>query len=241
MGLRPVGLVQGFFCGQLAGWSGYTTTPERNYPCACMEMNYHNTGWLGRMDALDQAWMGAHEIALERMLVEAKSLGAHGVVGVTTEMGQPMHQSSCEMHLYGTAIVVEGAAPPEEPWTTQVAGHKLAKLVEMGFVPSSVTYARCTAVMSEGCFMEYYGSGRAGTGYTVTPLQDAHELARTGAVDAALRRAQGASLYGVHMEVHEAEGQGAVYLTGALLGSLVRKVRPTAPMAAPVATMNLGS
>ena len=28
--------------------------------------------------------------------------------------------------------------------------------------------------------MEYYGSGRCGTGYVISPLQDAHELARSG-------------------------------------------------------------
>ena len=60
-----------------------------------------------------------------------------------------------------------------------MAGHKLAKLVEIGFVPGSVAYSRCTAVMAEGCYMEYYGSGRCGTGYVISPLEDAHKLARS--------------------------------------------------------------
>ena len=72
------------------------------------------------------------------MLKEAADIGAHGVVGVTTEMNHPTNDKSCEVHLYGTAVVVEGAAAPAQPWTTQLAGHKLAKLIEIGFVPSAV-------------------------------------------------------------------------------------------------------
>lgn len=241
MGLRPVGLVQGFFCGQIAGWASYTSTATHNYPCVCMEMAYHSPGWVGRVDAIDQSWMNAHDVALERMLKEAEVLGAHGVVGVTTEMGQPMHQSSCEMHLYGTAVVVEGARAPGQLWSTQLAGHKLAKLIETGYVPASVAYARCTAVMAEGCYMEYYGTGRAGTGYEIQPLKDAHEVARNGTIEAVRRYPGNASLYGVHMEVHEAEGRGCTYITGALLGSLVRLVQPALPITRPVPTLNLGS
>ena len=258
MGLRPVGLVQGFFSGQISSWSNYSTYPARNYACVCMEAAPHTPGWVGQVETLDSAWMGAHRTALERMLQEAADLGAHGVVGVTTVMGHPTNQSSCEAHLYGTAVVVEGAAAPHQPWSTQLAGHKLAKLVEIGFVPGSVVYARCTAIMVEGCFMEYYGSGRCGTGYVISPLQDAHELARSGAIKAAREVMPDASLYDVHMEAHETEGSTArsalsqigglgqalgstTYITCALLGSLVRRARSTLPINPPVPTVNLAS
>lgn len=259
MGLRPLGLVQGFFYGQISGWSSYSATVARNYPCVCMETAPHTSGWLGEVQALDTAWMSAHQTALERMLQEAARLGAHGVVGVTTEMGHPTNQNSCDVHLYGTAIEVEGAAPPSQPWSTQLAGHKLAKLIEIGFVPSSVVYARCTAMIVEGCYMEYYGSGRCGTGYVISPLQDAHELARSGAIRAAREVSPESCLYDVRMQVHETEGSGArsalsqvgglgqglggstTYVTCALLGSLVRRVRPTLSLSAPAPTVNLAS
>jgi hypothetical protein len=241
MGLQPVGLVQGFYSGQISGWSNYSTYSVTTYPCACYEQTIHNPGWLGRVDALDDAWRTAHRTALERMLKEASDLGAHGVVGVTTEMNHPTNQNSCEVHLYGTAVVVEGAAAPQQPWTTQVAGHKLAKLIEMGFVPSEVAYARCTAVLVEGCNMEFYGSGRCGSGYVITPLKDAHELARSGAIDSVRRASGRASLYDVSLQVHESEGNRSTYITCSLLGSLVRRVRGTLPIATPISTVSLAS
>ena len=241
MGLQPLGLVQGYFVGQISGWSTYSGYPVRNYPCACYETGMHNTGWLGRVDNLDQAWMSAHGTALERMLKEAADLGAHGVVGVTTEMSHPTNANSCEVHLYGTAVLSVGGPAPQCLWSTQLAGHKLAKLVEIGYVPGSVAYARCTAMLVEGCNMEFYGSGRCGTGYIITPLQDAHELARSGAVDLARKMSPGMAMYGVDMEVHETEGSGATYITCSLRGSLVRRVRSTLPVSPPVATVSLGS
>ncbi len=240
MGLRPLGLVQGYYFAQVSSWSAYSGYPVRNYPCACYEVGMHQTGWLGRVDDLDRLWTGAHATALGRMLDEAAALGAAGVVGVTTDMSHPTNENSCEVHVYGTAVAVPGARPGGRPWSTQLAGQKLAKLVEIGFVPTSVAYARCTAMLVEGCNMEYYGSGRSGTGNVVQPLQDAHELARAGAIEAARALAAGASLYGVTMWLDEAERYGGSYLTCSLRGSLVRRARSVAPAAPPVATVNLG-
>jgi hypothetical protein len=241
MGLRPVGLVQGFYCGQISGWSSYSAYPVHNYPCVCYETGPHTPGWVGKVDSLDNAWMSAHQTALKRMLEEAAGRGAHGVVGVSTEMSHPTNENSCEVHLYGTAVVVERSAAPRGVWSTQLAGHKLAKLVEIGFVPSSVVFVRCTAMLAEGCNMEYYGSGVCGTGYVIKPLQDAHELARSGAMRAAGQTAPHAFLYDVRMQVHEAERYRSTYITCALLGSMVSRARAARPVAPPVPTVNLAS
>jgi Putative heavy-metal-binding len=240
MGLRPVGLVQGYYCGMIAGWANYSTYPETHYPCCCMENEPHSPGWVGRVDQLDASWAAAHGAALERMLKEASDLGAHGVVGVKTEMNHPTNEHSCEVHLYGTAVVVEGAQAPKQPWSTQLAGHKLAKLIEAGFSPASVIYARSTTVMVEGCYMEYYGSGRAGTGNVIKPIVDAHQMARSGALNAVKHIAGRASLYDVRLHVDEAE-RHSLYVTCSLLGSLVWRARPTLPIATPVSTVSLGS
>ncbi len=241
MGLRPVGMVQGFYYGQQSSWSNYSASPVRNYPCACMEVTYHQTGWLGSADQLDQVWMTAHAAALERMLTEAAGMGAHGVVGVTTRMSRASAGAVLQAHVFGTAVVVEGAATPERPWSTQLAGHKLAKLIEIGFVPSSVAYARSTAVLVEGCNLEYYGSGRYGTGHVIHPLEDAHQLARSGALSKVQQLGTRASLYDVEMQVQETEGMQASYITCTIRGSFVRRVRDAVPTTSPVPTVNLAS
>lgn len=241
MGLQPVGLAQGFYCGQISNWSGYSADVLRRYNCphAYREQNHPPPGWVGAMSGLDNEWMSAHGTALARMLKEATDLGAHGIVGVTTEMSHPTNESSCEIHLYGTAVVVEGAQPPRTVWSTQLAGHKLAKLVEIGFVPKQVAYTRSTSVLVEGCNMEYFGSGQCGTGQVILPLQDAHELARQGAMDAATRMAGQASMYDVRLQIHESERYRNTYITCSLLGSVVRRVRTTESIAAPISTVSL--
>jgi hypothetical protein len=239
MGIEPLGLVQGYYCGQISNWSNYSYYPEYNYPCVCYETEPHNPGWVGLVRDLDNAWLEAYQAALSRMLREASDLGAHGVVGVKTDMSHPTNENSSEVHLYGTAVVVSGSAAPQQLWSTEIAGHKLAKLVEMGFVPTSVVYSRCTAMMAEGCYMEYYGSGRCGTGYVITPLQDAHNLARTVALRAAEQYLANTSLYDVRMEVRESERYHSTYITCSLLGSLVRRARSATPVAPPVPTVSL--
>jgi len=86
---------------------------------------------------------------------------------------------------------------------------------------------------------EYYGSGRA-VGLRDHPLKEAHELAR--AAQSMPEKGLGdASLYDVRLQVHESEGSGSTYITCSLLGSLVRRVRGTLPLATPISTVSLGS
>jgi hypothetical protein len=75
----------------------------------------------------------------------------------------------------------------------------------------------------------------------ISPLQDAHEFARAGAINEARRISEDASLYDVRMEVHESERYQSTYITCSLLGSLVRRARPASPVARPVPTVSLAS
>jgi hypothetical protein len=240
MGLQPVGLVQGFYCGQLAGWASYTASVTHRYGCphGYMGAEHPPPDWIGSIDALDQAWRFAHATALQRMVQEAAEMGAHGVVGVTTEFAHPTNQHSSEAHLYGTAVRSLSGSPPPYVWTTRLAGHKLAKLVEAGFVPHSVVYARNTSVLAEGCIMESFKQGFGG-GAAIDPLHYLHTQVRELALADARRLAPNESLYDVDMAVHEFEAPRASYLTCTLLGSAVRKVRHTLSLPVPVATVSL--
>jgi hypothetical protein len=65
-------------------------------------------------------------------------------------------------------------------------------------------------------------------------------MARSGAMNAVKKVAGRSSLYDVQLHVDEAERR-STYITCSLLGSLVRRVRATLPIASPVSTVNLGS
>lgn len=241
MGLEPVALAQGFYVGQLGAWSGYQSNIATYYPCAWGGRmgggDHPPPGWLGTHDVVDQAWWTAFATAHQRLVQEAQSLGAQGVVGVQVEMGHPASENSTEVHLYGTAVRLPGAGPGPV-WTTRIAGHKLAKLVEAGFAPTSVIYARCTAVMYEGCYFEHYGPNLVPAGTALAPIQDVHNLARSRALQQAWQLTDGHSLYDVELAAHEREGQ-TTYVTCQALGSVVRRVRPTLPLGTPVATVAL--
>lgn len=239
MGLQPLKLVQGFFCGQLSAWSGYQCEMIERYPCAGhYDANHAPPGWLGRNTAVDQAWTLAFDTAVQRMLQEAQDAGAHGVVGVQIELGHPTNEHSSEVHVYGTAVRVEGAGSGRI-WTTRIAGHKLAKLVEAGYVPETVIYARCTGVSNEGCYGEHYGPNMVPAGSPFTPVEEVHRLARRRALDEARQKTGGHSLYDVELGVYEVEAAEATYVTCQVLGSVVRRVRPTLPLAVPVPTVSL--
>lgn len=241
MGLEPVALVQGYYCGQVAAWSSYSAAVTRQYGCphGWVGGEHPPPDWIGVVQTLDEAWLNAHQVALDRLLAEATDRGAHGVVGVTTEFNHPTNQNSCEVHLYGTAVRSTAGPPPAQIWTTQLAGHKLAKLVEAGYVPYSVAFARSTAMLAEGCIMEYFKRGISYAGEMVAPLRDVHHQARQLTLEQAQRAAGEHSLYDVRMGTAEHEGARSSYVTGTLLGSIVRKVRHTLPLPDPISTVTL--
>jgi hypothetical protein len=241
MGLAPIGLVQGFYCGQVSGWSSYTSDVTHRYYCphGYRTQEHPPPDWLGTLRALDEAWTTCFYTALQRMLEEAAGKGAHGVVGVATRFGHPTSQHSCETHIFGTAVRSVHGPPPPYVWTTRLAGHKLAKLVEAGFVPHGVVYARNTSVLYEGCIMEGVKQGQVYAGTTVDPLRDVHHQARDLVMRQAREATRGESLYDVVLEAHESEGARASFVTCTLLGSAVRKVRHTLPLPEPIATVTL--
>jgi Putative heavy-metal-binding len=240
MGLEPLRLAQGFFCGQIAAWSSYQAQIINQYACpwGYRRGEHPPPGWLGVHATLDQAWSIAFSTALQRLVAEAEEVGAQGIVGVQVDMSHPTNQNSSEVHLWGTAVRVPGAAPGPI-WATRIAGHKLAKLVEAGYVPSEVIYARCTGVMYEGCYMEHYGPRMVAAGTPLAPIQDVHNLARGRALQEASRLTNGQSLYDVELSAHESESGETTYVTVQVLGSAVRRVRPTSPLAVPIPTLSL--
>jgi hypothetical protein len=239
MGMEPLRLAQGFYCGQIAAWSSYKAQISTTYPCPYgYGNNDHRPGWLGVHATLDQAWSGAFSTAMQRLVAEAEQAGAQGIVGIQVDMSHPTNQNSSEVHLWGTAVRVPGATPGPI-WTTRIAGHKLAKLVEAGYVPAQVIYARCTGVMYEGCYMEHYGPQMVAPATPLAPIQDVHNLARTRALQEATRLTNGQSLYDVELSANEMEGGDTTYVTVQVLGSVVRRVRPTLPLAVPITTLSL--
>lgn len=90
-----------------------------------------------RYRAYAEAMRGGYSTALQRLLAEAQSLGADGVVGVRLHrsvIGEICH----EFTALGTAVRARAHTRPTRPFTTDLGGADFAKLLLGGWVPSAL-------------------------------------------------------------------------------------------------------
>jgi uncharacterized protein YbjQ (UPF0145 family) len=99
---------------------------------------YKQLGFSGEVSNVEDAMYASFQVALARLKLEAKAVGAHAVVGVKLrsrkiEVGQGAHE--VEYTFMGTAVRMEGHEVPEEPVLCTVSVPEFAKLVECGSMP----------------------------------------------------------------------------------------------------------
>ena len=186
LGLEPVGLVQGF-CVMQWGWYGagsgymrglnpYSFGPQNNggyaetYRCPHGFVSNEHRMWGQNVEQtwVEQAWAQGYGAAYRRMLDEAMSLGAHGVIGVADRVSVLADTGTTEFHFLGTAIKVDGGPPPAGgvPWSTYLAGQRLTKSIEAGFMPVAVVATMASVRVWAYCMTEYLMEGRGWGGPT---------------------------------------------------------------------------
>jgi len=176
MGLRPVGFVQGFCVMQwsfygagspyMRGTSPYSGGGRGQYyetwncPHGFVSAEHRSWGQNYEQTWIESAWSQGFGAAYTRMVEEAQEAGAHGIIGVVDTTRHLGDLGVTEFHITGTAVVVEGVDPPPAIWTTYLAGQRLAKLVEAGWMPVSVAAAMISVRVWAYCMTEYLLSGR---------------------------------------------------------------------------------
>jgi uncharacterized protein YbjQ (UPF0145 family) len=83
--------------------------------------------------------------ALDRLLQEATALGADGVVGVQLTESR-IDGNKREFMALGTAVRSRGAERPARPFTTDLSGQDVAKLLTAGWVPAGIAYGISVAI-----------------------------------------------------------------------------------------------
>jgi hypothetical protein len=193
LGMEPVGLVQGFCAmryvsygsdywnyfrsnsnrGFYRQWDcphGYTKCP-RGYPSS----DYRRFGYNAEMLINEQSWMNGYSAAYNRMLNEAREAGAHGIIGVTHSFRTLIDSNIMEFHLTGTAVRIGNLPKPATPFSTFLAGQKLVKLIEAGYMPVSIVasvaeiavYAYCrTETLLSGTYVTRQRGGGSSSGVT---------------------------------------------------------------------------
>jgi uncharacterized protein YbjQ (UPF0145 family) len=265
MGLRPVGLVQGF-CAMQWGWyaagspylrgmspysGGRAGLYSQSYYCPHGFVGGEHRTWGQNYEQtwVEDAWTSGFSTAFNRMVEEAREVGAHGIVGVTDTSHGLADMNVVEFHILGTAVVVEGAPPPPagQPWSTYLAGQRLAKLLEAGFMPISVVATIASVRVWAYCITEYlmeggaYGFGQA-TGRTmeVQQVSEARLAARALAREHSRRQLGTDTLHGISFSAHEREvGAGDQVLECTLRGTRVRRFKEFDPIDPPRPTVRL--
>lgn len=124
VGLDAVGEVMGCIVENI-GWSG--------------GLSYGMGGVGGYLGAVSfQPYVDAlyhgYDTALGRMVTEAKSMGADGIVGIRLTRSS-LADSAQEFMALGTAVKARSTHRPRRLFTTDLPGQDVAKLMQAGWVP----------------------------------------------------------------------------------------------------------
>jgi hypothetical protein len=268
LGLQPVALVQGF-CVMQWGWygpgSGMGTmrglspyvvgqqTPgsySETYRCPHGFVSNEHRSWGQNLEQpwVEQAWASGYGTAYTRMLEEAGTLGAHGVIGVVDRVSNVADNGTTEFHFLGTAVTVEGGPPPAGgiPWTTYLAGQRLTKSIEAGFMPVAVVAALASVRVWAYCMTEYYMEGSMGSwGTTMGPalveqVSKAHMAVRQLARKHVREQLAGDELHGATIDVVTKElSQGDEVIDCTLRGNRMRRFKDFDPVVLPRPTVRL--
>ncbi len=258
MGLEPVAYVQGF-CAMQWGWvgMGYSAAAmggfgaqggyNQTFTCPHGYVSDDHRRWGQNFEqvALEQAWSNGFQAAYARMVQEAIDAGAHGIVGVVDTAQSLADTGVVEFHLLGTAVKVADLDVPSGaiPWTTYLAGQRLAKIFEAGYAPVSVVATAASVRVWAYCLTQYLTEGNmfSNTGVTeIDQIVSARLAARQLAREAARRQLGGDTMHGASLVVSDRElGEGDQEIQCVLRGNRVRRTKDFDALEIPKATVSL--
>ncbi len=255
LGLEPVSVVQGYAVMQWSWYSGsvYRNTPAwapqagqyvDRYQCphGFVGAEHRSWGYNAEVPWIQNAWAEGWGNAYQRMVDEAVAAGAHGIVGVVDDMTYLAGGYTAEFRATGTAVRVPGAKFPRQPFATYLAGQRLAKLLEAGYVPVSVVATMSSVQMIGYCITQYQMAGTSGgAGWTgsvtgvgsIQQVNKAQRAARHLARERLRHQLAGDSLHGAVLEQFEREaGEGDMTVQCLLKGNRVRRYKDFDPLPA---------
>ncbi len=266
LGLEPVALVQGF-CVMRWGWygagSGFmrgaspyawgqqeTGSYSEVFRCPHGFVSTEHRMWGQNLEQpwVQRAWMQGYGSAYSRMLEEATTMGAHGVIGVVDRVANLADTGTTEFHFLGTAVKVDGGPTPPaggSPWTTYLAGQRLTKSIEAGYMPVSVVATMASVRVWAYCMTEYLMEGRGSWGgptgtAEVEQVSRAHMATRQLARTHVRQQLGGDSLHGARLSVQRRElAQGDEVIDCTLRGNRVRRFKDFDPVELPRPTVRL--
>jgi hypothetical protein len=265
LGLQPVALVQGF-CVMQWGWYGagsrymrgvspYVDGPESGgaysemYRCPHGLVSAEHRAWGQNIEQtwVESAWTQGYGSAFGRMLEEAETHGAHGVIGVVDRVENVADTGTTQFHFLGTAVVVDGGHPPADgvPWSTYLAGQRLTKSIEAGFMPVAIVASLASVRVWASCITGYLMEGALSWGgpsgpHPVEQVSRAHMAARQLARAQVRRQLGSDALHGARVDVVTRElSEGDEVIDCTLRGNRMRRFKDFDPLVLPRPTVRL--
>jgi Putative heavy-metal-binding len=237
----------------LSPYMGGQQTPgayTETYRCPHGFVSNEHRSWGQNLEQpwVEVAWAQGYGTAYARMLEEAGTLGAHGVIGVADRVSNVADTGTTEFHFLGTAVTVEGGPPPAGgvPWSTYLAGQRLTKSIEAGFMPVAVVAALASVRVWAYCMTEYYmeggmgGWGMSGGPALVEQVSKAHMASRQLARKHVRTQLAGDELHGAMIDVVTRElSAGDEVIDCTLRGNRVRRFKDWDPIVLPRPTVRL--
>ncbi len=203
IGYRPLALVLGSSLYRIGWWQG-----------GVGRFGGMGLGWVApepqENPVLTQAITEARQRALARLMLEAKGLGAEGVVGVRLVVKSwEWAAGMAEFTVLGTAVRRDGGGPVEAPFASTLSGQDLAKLVNTGYRPLGVALG-ASAWQAVAFFGGAFGGVSSWYNQEVAPFSRALHLAQhysRARMAAEAAQLGGEGVVGIELESHVLEYQ----------------------------------
>jgi uncharacterized protein YbjQ (UPF0145 family) len=186
-------------CGWMPGLGGFGFGPGT--------VSSGGSSWAGYAPYVDALKRG-RDTAMSRLVQEATALGADGVVGIRLTDAR-MDGNKREFMALGTAVRSRGGQRPARPFTTDLSGQDVAKLLEAGWVPAGIVYGISVAIRHDDWVTRNQAAVFAGntevSGYTELVNHVRHDARREFATRAARIGGDSALLTSMGQHVWEYE------------------------------------
>jgi uncharacterized protein YbjQ (UPF0145 family) len=142
------------------------------------------------------------------MLIEARAMGADGVVGVRLSVAH-LGQDNREFTALGTAVRATGSVHAPRPFVTDLPGADVAKLLHAGWVPVSIAFGISVAVRHDDYATQQqaraWGQNTEVSGYTELVQHVRHDARTRFAEHASHAGAEGAIVSHMGLRIWEQE------------------------------------
>jgi len=204
-GFDPVGEVMGAMVERI-GWSGFRGCGGFGSFGATVTASTGSryAGFRPYVQAVETGYA----TAMNRMLLEASTIGADGVVGIALDR-QPRGNDTSEFTAIGTAVRARSRTRPARVFSTHLPGTDVAKLVVAGWIPTDLVFGITVAIRHDDWATRRQSSWSAGNvevgGYTDLVTQTRADARRRFAHHVRATGADGAVVDAMSLRVWEIE------------------------------------